>query len=219
MYFFFLKCVCYSGLRLSIKYVYHLHQRDKLSSADLDRVCTAAGFGATERAVLTSVQTLSATPSTGAAAAATDTVAKKKWFPSTMFTGSSSAAGSAATPPEFKYPSARYTVPLKALISDLMNGTLSQEGYPSPPGQEELAVSNKPAAQSTRKNQGWSSKKPAFVGGRNIIFMAGGLTRAEMHAGAALSESTNKEVIMGGTNIINPEEYLNGLRAISSATP
>lgn len=45
--------------------------------------------------------------------------------------------------------------------------------------------------------------------------MAGGLTRAEMHAAAQISKDTNKEVIIGGTSLINPAQYLDGLRAFT----
>jgi hypothetical protein len=45
--------------------------------------------------------------------------------------------------------------------------------------------------------------------------MAGGLTRAEMHVASAISQETNKEVVIGGTSLINPAQYIEALRSMN----
>jgi hypothetical protein len=86
-----------------------------------------------------------------------------------IFNPSTGGAAAASGPQPFTYPSQRCSVPLKGIITDLVNGSLSSEVFPSAPGQVVLAATAKPAAQSTRKNQGWNSKKAPFVGGKHTL--------------------------------------------------
>jgi hypothetical protein len=46
------------------------------------------------------------------------------------------------------------------------------------------------------------------------MFIAGGVTFAEMHFVSAVSEASNKEIVLGGTSILTPAAYLDGLRAL-----
>jgi syntaxin-binding protein 1 len=139
---------------------------------------------------------------------------KKGWgFTSKSIFGSSatSAAASSTGPEPFDYPSARFTPPLKGIANDLANDKLSTTDFPMVPGQENTSTAAA-APQSMRRAPGWSSKKATFAGGRNFVFVAGGVTHSELKAAADVSAATNKEVILGGTSILTPTEYLNALR-------
>jgi syntaxin-binding protein 1 len=200
-------------------------QRD-LKPADLDRVCTMAGFAAEDRAVVAALQALvgghapNSPPTPGAAqegaasgAAGAGGGKKKSWgFSSKSLFGSSGAASAASNGPDpFDYPSARFATPLKAIATELANDKLSKTDFPMVPGQATPA-SAAAAPQSLRRTPGWSSKKAAFTGGRNFIFVAGGVSHAEMKAAAEVSAATNKEVILGGTSILTPAAFLGALR-------
>ena len=106
-------------------------------------------------------------------------------------------------------------VPLKAIAEGLATDKLSATDFPPVAGQDLSAGGAKPAAQSVRA-KGWGSaaKKLAFTGGRSLIFIAGGITHAEMQAAAEVSAATNKEVIVGGTSLLTPAGYLTGLAAM-----
>ena len=196
-------------------------QREKLKDADLDRACAMAGFAEEDKAVITNLQSLlgggsSSSPQTpgGQVEAAGGNTKKKGLFfsPRSLF-GPSPTSGAANKPEVFDYPSARFTPPLKPIVNELANDKLSTTDFPKVPGQENQ--SNAAAApQSMRRAPGWAAKKSAFSGGRNFVFVAGGVTHAEMKAAADVSAATNKEVILGGTSILTPNEYLNALREI-----
>jgi syntaxin-binding protein 1 len=137
---------------------------------------------------------------------------KKSWFASskTLF-----ASGGGEKAPEFTFASSRFVVPLKAIAEGLATDKLSATDFPPVAGQDLSAAGAKPAAQSVRA-KGWGSaaKKPAFTGGRSLIFIAGGITHAEMQAAAEVSAATNKEVVVGGTSLLTPAGYLAGLAAM-----
>ena len=50
--------------------------------------------------------------------------------------------------------------------------------------------------------------------GRSLIFVAGGVTFAEMHFVSAVSETANKEIILGGTSLLTPSKFLAALREL-----
>jgi len=196
-------------------------QHKGLPSQDLDRVLVAAGLKPEEKKVVQTLQKLlgKPQPSTDSPAAAAGVAHGKKtgtsWgFTSkSLFKSSSSKAAEAASPEPFDYPSSRFTCPLKSLVEDLVAEKLSKADFPPMPGQKDISGA-RPAAQSVRRNPGWSSKKPAFAGARSFVFMAGGITNAEMHFVSAVSEASNKEIVLGGTSILTPVAYLDALRSL-----
>jgi hypothetical protein len=211
------------SLKLRLTLLLVATQREKLKDADLDRACAMAGFTEEDKVVVTKLQSLigggsssSGSPQTpgGQVEAAGGSTKKKGWgFTSKSIFGSSatSAAASSTGPEPFDYPSARFTPPLKGIANDLANDKLSTTDFPMVPGQENTSTAAA-APQSMRRAPGWSSKKATFAGGRNFVFVAGGVTHSELKAAADVSAATNKEVILGGTSILTPTEYLNALR-------
>jgi hypothetical protein len=57
-------------------------------------------------------------------------------------------------------------------------------------------------------------KHVGFHTGRSLIFVAGGITFAEMNFVASVSEATNKEIILGGTSLLTANEFLGAIRAL-----
>ena len=49
-------------------------------------------------------------------------------------------------------------------------------------------------------------------GKRVIAFMVGGLTRSEMRVAHKLSQRLGREIIVGGTTVDNPAQFLSHLR-------
>ena len=155
-------------------------------------------------------------PEGGGAAAAAEAQGKPKkktWFSTTALFSSASSAAAAAPEWWADYPSSRYVCPIKGIAQALVDEKLSATDFPPVPGQAEGAP--KAAAQSVRRAPGWgSTKKAGFAGGRSIIFVAGGVTHAEMQFASQVSAASNKEVILGGTSILNPEAFLASLKAL-----
>lgn len=50
--------------------------------------------------------------------------------------------------------------------------------------------------------------------GRNIIFMAGGMSYGEMQFINDVAEQHHKEIIVGATAILTPDNYLDELRGM-----
>jgi len=92
--------------------------------------------------------------------------------------------------------------------------------YIKDPG-ESSETANKVAAVSVRKKtNNWSDKDrkskkgPTTTGGRFIIFIAGGMTYAEMRSVYELTQKYSREVLVGSTNILSPIAFIEGLRSL-----
>mmetsp|Transcript_15478 Transcript_15478/g.36143 ORF Transcript_15478/g.36143 Transcript_15478/m.36143 type:complete len:163 (-) Transcript_15478:332-820(-) len=136
----------------------------------------------------------------------------RSYFPSSSSLFKSSGTSGA---PDYEFASSRFVPPLKGLAMDMAGDRLSEKAWP-PLEHQASAADRRPTATSTRVKSSWGGAKQAanFTGGRCIIFIGGGVTYAEIAAAAEASAQTNKEVIVGGTSIINPKDYLSGLRAM-----
>jgi syntaxin-binding protein 1 len=208
-------------LKLRLVLILAASQREKLSEADLDRVCTAAGFTAEERSTVSTLRSLDATsvePTSGGESSSSTGKKKGKWtFSKKLFSSSSSSsssAASAAAPAESDFASSRFVCPIKAIAEDLVNGKLSATDFPPLPSGAAI-VETKAVAQSVRRSPGWGAKsKPAFSGARSIIFMAGGVAFAELQAVALASTESNKEILLGGTSILTQKGFIEALASV-----
>lgn len=57
-------------------------------------------------------------------------------------------------------------------------------------------------------------KAEKFKGGKVILFVAGGITYSEMRVAYELSEHFNREVIVGGSEILLPKPYVEAIRSL-----
>jgi syntaxin-binding protein 1 len=142
---------------------------------------------------------------------------------------------------ESEYASSRYSPPLKAILYDLATNQLSIDEYPSvipmpisSTSQSTVSGSARRRSKATegslRKSKGgatdkWSKLgssqiKPStnganFTGGRNLVFMVGGLSYSELRVARDIMERESREIITGTTKFINPSGFLEDLHTLA----
>mmetsp|Transcript_24069 Transcript_24069/g.47832 ORF Transcript_24069/g.47832 Transcript_24069/m.47832 type:complete len:668 (-) Transcript_24069:3898-5901(-) len=125
---------------------------------------------------------------------------------------------------ETEYVSSRYSCVLKAIMEKAAKGELSVEEYPSvmplPDAEGMLGPSSMSKAKSVRKMTSSSSKwagssstnsqgaKKKAHGGRQIIFMAGGMCYSELRAAREVMADSNMEIVVGSNRFIKPMDFL-----------
>jgi len=88
--------------------------------------------------------------------------------------------------------------------------------------QSSSSESNKVGPTSLRKSvqPKWADKETrksekggvTTVGGRIIVFIAGGLTFSELRTAYELTSKYNREVVMGSTSLMTPSMFIDNLR-------
>jgi hypothetical protein len=132
----------------------------------------------------------------------------------------------------------RYVPPLRKILKDLVSNQLSLEEYPSVIPMPPMSTSstsgiassarrrgNSGRETSTRKKGGatdkWGKKQSKgsgtshYDGGRNIIFMNGGLSFAEMRVVRDVMERESREIIAGATKFISPDDFIDDLKTLT----
>jgi syntaxin-binding protein 1 len=135
----------------------------------------------------------------------------------------SSFGGNGAVESTSEYSSSRYVCLLKSILEDAASGTLSVEEYPSvmplPDAEAVLGGSAIGSALSVRKKTesgNWKTdkgKKKAH-GGRQIVFMVGGMCYSEMRSAREVMNATGKEIIIGSTRCIAPKDFAKDLYSL-----
>ena len=165
-------------------------------------------------------------------------VTEKKSGFSSMFRSTADkvrASGHANTNTEYEF--MRYACNLKILLEQLCANRLSHEEYPSvlpmPASSSKAGGAADAAAKSVRRGGGntrWgagggaatgaaAAAKKTYPGGRAIVFVVGGLCYSELRSCKEIMEpggqNNDKEVVVGGTEFITPNAYLECLRSLS----
>jgi syntaxin-binding protein 1 len=115
-------------------------------------------------------------------------------------------------------------------MEDAAQGKLSVEDYPSvlplPDAESMLAPTAKAYHKSVRKpmmnafsastatqstNVG---KKKAASGGRQIVFMAGGMCYSELRSAREVMNTTGTEIVIGSTRCITPKDFIDDLNSL-----
>jgi len=125
------------------------------------------------------------------------------------------------------YELSRYTTAVKEIGEDMIQGTLPVAEFPflredqaagsstsSGPQIEKLSLKGAHSKQprwSDIKGKEKEKPKEKLVGGRIIIFIAGGMTFSEMRAVYELTQIHKRPVILGSTHVIKPKEFLEDL--------
>ena len=132
----------------------------------------------------------------------------------------------------------RYNPPMKAILNELVSGQLSTQDYPSVIPMPMSATSSSVTASARRRGKGvessarkgatdkWSklgdsATKSAgggsnFVGGRNMVFMVGGLSYPELRVAREIMEKESREIIVGSNKFISPSEFLEDLKSLAA---
>ncbi|KAL7542752.1 hypothetical protein ACHAXR_012065 [Thalassiosira sp. AJA248-18] len=140
------------------------------------------------------------------------------------------AFGRGVSESESEYSSSRYVCLLKSLMEDATSGNLSIEEYPSvmplPDAEAMLGPSSIKKAASVRKASGsgqWNKSKASATGkkkkthgGRQIVFMVGGMCYSELRAAREVMLSTGTEIVVGSTRCIAPGDFIEDLSSLGA---
>jgi syntaxin-binding protein 1 len=110
----------------------------------------------------------------------------------------------------------RHLSTLHTILEKSINGELSVDKYP--PVDASMLIT-KQVAKSARRTAGgaqtkFGGKKNVYPGNRTIVFIAGGLSYAEMRIAGEDMIKHSKEIVMGGTHLINPTDYFEELKTL-----
>jgi len=220
--------------RLRLMLISTLSQGD-LTSADKDRLLRAAQLGRKELQTLESLGTIgiSTTNSKGAA----DSPQTKTGFLGGLRNRSASID---SHDEDSEYTSSRYVPPLKKILKDLVSNQLSIEDYPSVIPMPPMAMSSSTGVASSARRRGkggvesnsrkkggatdkWGKKQAKssgsshYDGGRNIMFMVGGLSFAELRVVRDVMERESREIIAGATKFVSPDEFIDDLKTLTES--
>lgn len=157
--------------------------------------------------------------------------------------GKSKVQGTGSFDDDSEYASSRYVPPLKSTLMDLVSNQLSIDDYPSVVPMPQLPSTKSTGAASARrrgkgadgtasarKKKGATEKwnrtgttgaatktTTTFTGGRNIVFMVGGLSFSELRVAREVMEKESREIIVGSTKFLSPNEFMKDLATLNKA--
>ena len=147
--------------------------------------------------------------------------------------------GGNALDEDSEYANSRYTPGLKNVLQELARNELSINDYPSvipmpmaPSGSASSSSRRSIVPQgSVRKKDGrfsgqWSKASGSsmtlgmdsaatFIGGRNLVFMVGGLSYLELRVARDVMAKESKEIIIGSNKFTNPSNFIEDLSTLS----
>ena len=114
-------------------------------------------------------------------------------------------------------PDTRHIHEVKDILSQLCSGDLPKDAFPAL-GPSAAGKKSEPVAESkrTRKHFGGADNKASvqYKGGRAMVFVAGGLSYAEMRVCNDFEKEQKREVIVGGSHLMSPKKYIKGVAAM-----
>jgi len=196
-------------LRLLIIYII---SQEGIKDQDRKRLMDLAKISPAEQATIANISSLGVTLNKGAKGKSKKDSKKKK----------SKKHGD-----DVPFELSRYVTALTGILEDLMEDNLSPSDYPfvrEDPGVSS-SKNNAPPKNDARSLKGAASKqprwadkgkkkdegKPTFQGPRIIVFIAGGMTHAEMRTAYELSQAHQRVVFVGSTHVITPKTFLEDL--------
>jgi len=125
---------------------------------------------------------------------------------------------------EGEYADTRHVGQLKGLLEQLINGDLPTDKYASTGPSALKDGESKSVAKSVRRNVGAAAKfgrkdQGAYNGSRYMVFVAGGVAYSELRVAHDVMGSTNKEVIIGGTHLISPQQFIDDVAELNNQRP
>lgn len=207
--------------------IYLASQQGKASNEDRRQLIQASGLSGADQQFFLNLDKLMALsmPPTLLAGKDDSNAAKGGVF-SSMFRRTAAHAPT----PEGEYAETRHVATLKVVVESLLNGDLSTDRFPAmgpaaPRGDKAHAKSVRRAGNNPNR---WANGKEGgvggagnlqttFEGGRCLVFVAGGLSYAEMKVGWDISMAQKKEVILGSTHLLSPPHFLNQVTHLDAA--
>ena len=166
----------------------------------------AAGLGPNEQKFIQNVNSLSSHAKVAAVAETT----KSGGMFSTIFGGRRQSVKMPSTA-EGEYVDTRHVGVLKGCLEQLINGDLPVDKYPAMGPSISSSSEAKANAKSMRRygsNNRWGKRETNVTGSRVICFVVGGIAYSEMRAGYELQAQHSKEVVVGSTHFVSPDEYM-----------
>lgn len=118
---------------------------------------------------------------------------------------------------EQTYQMSRWTPVVKDILEDCIDNKLEEKHFPFLGGRS--AAHGKGSAPTSVRYQ-WHKEKNASAAKnmpRIIVFVVGGISFSEMRAAYEITKSgKNWEIVIGGTHILTPKDFLSYLRDLSS---
>merc|ERR1719322_620047 len=120
---------------------------------------------------------------------------------------------------ENTYQMSRWTPVVKDIVEEAIEDKLDNNHFPFLGGQRQNT--NRAAPTSARYGgwaQGKNQQSAAKTSPRIMVFIAGGATYSEMRAGYEVTnDKKNWEIVMGGTHIMTPEEFLEYVKDVAGS--
>jgi len=120
---------------------------------------------------------------------------------------------------ENTYQMSRWTPVVKDIVEEAIEDKLDNNHFPFLGGQRQNT--NRAAPTSARYGgwaQGKNQQSAAKTSPRIMVFIAGGATYSEMRAGYEVTnDKKNWEIVMGGTHIMTPEEFLDYVKDVAGS--
>eukprot|EP01128_Nolandella_sp_AFSM9_P000442 TRINITY_DN10601_c0_g1_i1.p1 TRINITY_DN10601_c0_g1~~TRINITY_DN10601_c0_g1_i1.p1 ORF type:complete len:614 (-),score=152.54 TRINITY_DN10601_c0_g1_i1:136-1725(-) len=128
---------------------------------------------------------------------------------------------------EWEFVVSRYLPALHDVVAELASGSLNSKEFPFLNKEEESYTASSSSNYSKRKRpaaRGWGNQPTVASrhtsaqkeGGRLIIFMSGGVTYSEMREVQRLSKQFNRDILIGSTHILKPNQLLAQVGALTS---
>jgi syntaxin-binding protein 1 len=213
-----------SLMRLRLLAIVIVSQRGLESQSYFDKLLAEANLSPKELKALKNLEKMGCplvqAPETGAKGKMAKLGAKKVM-----------AYGAGAVENDSEYASSRYVCLLKAVMEKAAQGNLSVDEYPSvlplPDAEAMLAPTSKSTAKSVRKmtaSSKWAGSsassstqgaKKKGHGGRQIIFMAGGMCYSELRSAREVMASSGMDIVVGSNRFIKPIDFMGDLKNLS----
>ncbi len=107
----------------------------------------------------------------------------------------------------------RHVPILKSLLDQLISGNLPTDKFPALGPSAPNSGESKVASVRTRKFTAKDTHSN-FSGGRFMVFVAGGICHSELRVVHELEVQHKKEIVVGGSTIINPKNYVKSVASI-----
>ena len=193
--------------------IYHVSQRYAGGEDFVQQAIQLAKLNLNEQKTLTNFNRI--TPNQQTASSAAEKSTDKKGMFSSIFRGK--AVKHAATP-EGEYADTRHVCQLKLHLESFISNELALDRFPAMG--PAISSGSKVEAKSVRRfgaNSRWAKRDNIqYTGGRYIVFIAGGVSFTETRVGYEIMLQHSKEVIVGGSHIINPSSYLVDVGALNT---
>jgi len=184
-----------------------ISQKKSLREADIEKLFDESGLKAEQIQILKNLENV------GVKFGETDPTSRAEKFEN-MIRGTR-LTSTAKVESESEYASSRYACSLKSILEDMNHDRLSVEQYPSilplPLGKSGTAASVRTRTTS-RWTRNETRKKKVFQGGRQMVFLAGGMCYSELRSAHEVMAKGEKEIILGSTCVISPLEFVQGLK-------